>query len=212
MPPAFMYDEKLRPSCNADEADSQPQIRFSIASWLRRHHPLKLNPLSARGSLFSNASKSPTRRGSGDTDSPMTSQRNTMATNTTNSVYDYYSGSASQDDLVPPLPPAYYGGEKPQSKTTAQMSKYQSVWSESTTTSGGQDRMMSGVPESVVTESSSGNTSILWLYGRPVTNVTNTGSTGSVYLEPLPVSPLSPSEGGGRPFKRGSSPVLPPGY
>lgn len=90
------------------------------------------------------------------------------------------------------------------------MAKYQSVWSESTTTSAGQDgRMMSGVPESVVTRSS-GNESILWLYGRPVTN---TGSTGSVYLDPLPVSPLSPTEGdGGRRFKRGSSPVLPPGY
>ncbi|KAK3937513.1 hypothetical protein QBC46DRAFT_392537 [Diplogelasinospora grovesii] len=32
---------------------AQPQIRFSIASWLRRHHPLRLNPLSQRGSMFS---------------------------------------------------------------------------------------------------------------------------------------------------------------
>jgi hypothetical protein len=30
--------------------EPQPQIRSSVASWLRRHHPLTLNPLSARSS------------------------------------------------------------------------------------------------------------------------------------------------------------------
>ncbi|KAF9878447.1 hypothetical protein CkaCkLH20_03939 [Colletotrichum karsti] len=32
----------------------QPNVRNSIASWIRRHHPLKLNPLSGRSSIYSN--------------------------------------------------------------------------------------------------------------------------------------------------------------
>ncbi|KAI8202312.1 hypothetical protein K4K52_006476 [Colletotrichum sp. SAR 10_76] len=31
----------------------QPNVRNSIASWIRRHHPLKLNPLSGRSSVYS---------------------------------------------------------------------------------------------------------------------------------------------------------------
>lgn len=36
-------------------AEPQPQIRNSIASWLRRHHPLNLNPLAGRASTASSA-------------------------------------------------------------------------------------------------------------------------------------------------------------
>ncbi|GKT51948.1 uncharacterized protein ColSpa_12129 [Colletotrichum spaethianum] len=32
---------------------AQPNVRNSIASWIRRHHPLKLNPLSGRSSVYS---------------------------------------------------------------------------------------------------------------------------------------------------------------
>ncbi|KAK1994407.1 hypothetical protein LX36DRAFT_208311 [Colletotrichum falcatum] len=32
---------------------AQPNVRSSIASWVRRHHPLKLNPLSGRSSVYS---------------------------------------------------------------------------------------------------------------------------------------------------------------
>ncbi|KAF6800916.1 hypothetical protein CMUS01_15539 [Colletotrichum musicola] len=31
----------------------QPNVRNSVASWIRRHHPLKLNPLSGRSSVYS---------------------------------------------------------------------------------------------------------------------------------------------------------------
>ncbi|KZL75641.1 hypothetical protein CI238_04867 [Colletotrichum incanum] len=32
---------------------AQPNVRNSIASWIRRHHPLKLNPMSGRSSVYS---------------------------------------------------------------------------------------------------------------------------------------------------------------
>ncbi|KAK7436799.1 hypothetical protein CaCOL14_000444 [Colletotrichum acutatum] len=35
---------------------AQPNVRNSIASWIRRHHPLKLNPMSGRSSMYSTRS------------------------------------------------------------------------------------------------------------------------------------------------------------
>ncbi|OHF02496.1 hypothetical protein CORC01_02191 [Colletotrichum orchidophilum] len=35
---------------------AQPNVRNSIASWIRRHHPLKLNPMSGRSSVYSTRS------------------------------------------------------------------------------------------------------------------------------------------------------------
>ncbi|KAK3341991.1 hypothetical protein B0T25DRAFT_559750 [Lasiosphaeria hispida] len=93
----------------------QPVIRSSIASWLRRHHPLKLNPgplASARGSMFT-----------------VTSNRSSTA--------------SSQAPVLPAVPPAYTnnGGvpvlpvvvAAPAPLRRAQMPvlRFQSVWSES---------------------------------------------------------------------------------
>ncbi|KAM7205769.1 hypothetical protein V8F20_003002 [Naviculisporaceae sp. PSN 640] len=156
--------------------DPQPQIRFSIASWLRRHHPLKLNPLgSKRGSMASSAATSNVSRAKKSAppapstvrDSSATSildvktmmrpryhdsirpnqsvsQRNTFATEVTNSVYDYYARPESQPqgglgiggEVIPPLPPVVTAPG--QTKTQQLAAKYQSVWSDSTgtTTSG----------------------------------------------------------------------------
>jgi len=41
---------------------AQPNVRNSIASWIRRHHPLKLNPLAGRSSVYSTRSVSPGSR------------------------------------------------------------------------------------------------------------------------------------------------------
>ncbi|KAK2054310.1 hypothetical protein LY76DRAFT_686711 [Colletotrichum caudatum] len=41
---------------------AQPNVRNSIASWIRRHHPLKLNPLAGRSSVYSTRSASPASR------------------------------------------------------------------------------------------------------------------------------------------------------
>ncbi|KAK2016478.1 hypothetical protein LZ32DRAFT_615125 [Colletotrichum eremochloae] len=38
---------------------AQPNVRSSIASWIRRHHPLKLNPMGGRSSVYSNRSAGP---------------------------------------------------------------------------------------------------------------------------------------------------------
>ncbi|EFQ33022.1 hypothetical protein CGRA01v4_00495 [Colletotrichum graminicola] len=38
---------------------AQPNVRNSIASWIRRHHPLKLNPMGGRSSVYSTRSVSP---------------------------------------------------------------------------------------------------------------------------------------------------------
>jgi hypothetical protein len=52
------YPDEKRPA-SGEVAAQQPQIRSSIASWLRRHHPLNLNP--QRGST---ATRSTVSRGS----------------------------------------------------------------------------------------------------------------------------------------------------
>lgn len=200
--------------------EPQPQIRFSIASWLRRHHPLKLNPMgSKRGSMASSAvsknsssSRAPPTvrdsRGSSILDvktmmrpryhdsvrpDQSVSQRNTMATEVTNSVYDYYyarpesqapgSQQPGQDE-IPPLPPVYTSPG--QTKTQQLAAKYQSVWSDSTGTTASGASGASGVTatsgqipigilpstepalnrntDSVLTDQS-GGTSVLFLYG-----------------------------------------------
>ncbi|KAH8902833.1 hypothetical protein BR93DRAFT_941147 [Coniochaeta sp. PMI_546] len=46
-------DEKRNGDGSAPAVTEQPQIRRSIASWLRRHHPLDLNPLGGRSSTAS---------------------------------------------------------------------------------------------------------------------------------------------------------------
>ncbi|KAK4220299.1 hypothetical protein QBC37DRAFT_5773 [Rhypophila decipiens] len=224
--------------------DDQPQIRFSIASWLRRHHPLKLNPMgSKRGSMASSAVSSAfSRSGSGasknSVSSPPTvrdsssssilnvktmmksrwhdsvrpdqsvSQRNTMATEVTNSVYDYYARPESKaaQDVVPPLPAVY--NTAGQTKTQALANKYQSVWSDSTatTTSGASGAtgtsgitassgaipiaLIPGKMDSMVTDQS-GGTSVLFMYDgdttngngkpRPETGLTGLSTGSSVY-------------------------------
>lgn len=35
---------------------TQPTVRWSIASWVRRHNPLRLNPVGGRGSMYSTSS------------------------------------------------------------------------------------------------------------------------------------------------------------
>lgn len=227
--------------------DPQPQIRFSIASWLRRHHPLKLNPLgSKRGSMASsavssNVSRPKSSRSRVDPSAPPSvrdssgssildvktmmrpryhdsvrpdqsvSQRNTFATEVTNSVYDYYARpeSQAQGDIIPPLPPIITAPG--QTKTQQLAAKYQSVWSDSTgtTTSGasetsgitassgaipvGLQNMGQRNVDSVWTDQSSG-TSVLYMYEnaassgsgqRPTTGLTNVTTGSSAYPEPL---------------------------
>ncbi|KAK0719255.1 hypothetical protein B0H67DRAFT_681423 [Lasiosphaeris hirsuta] len=92
----------------------QPVIRLSIASWLRRHHPLKLNPLaSARGSTFTASAR-------GSTFTAAASNR---------------SSTASEAPVMSAaVPPAYYPAApaplRP-AQARAPVLRYQSVWSES---------------------------------------------------------------------------------
>ncbi|KAB5559583.1 hypothetical protein GE09DRAFT_60759 [Coniochaeta sp. 2T2.1] len=55
IPSPYRPDEKSPISPLA--GGEQPQIRTSIASWLRRHHPLNLNPQDGRASTAASASK-----------------------------------------------------------------------------------------------------------------------------------------------------------
>ncbi|KAK3328799.1 hypothetical protein B0H66DRAFT_596414 [Apodospora peruviana] len=150
---------------------SQPEIRSSIASWLRRHHPLHLNPLSQRGSMLSavsfggNRSPSLGLRGT-ISPSDSISQRNTMAStnySTRNSIYNVYSAEQSTDDLVPPLPVM-----KVPTTPKPRQQQYQSGWSDSTVD---RDTMMSGSVDSA-------STSILYMYGRPPTTTVGTPLQG----------------------------------
>ncbi|KAK1984483.1 hypothetical protein LZ30DRAFT_431085 [Colletotrichum cereale] len=49
---------------------AQPNVRNSIASWIRRHHPLKLNPMSGRTSVYSARSAGPSSRSVNATAAP----------------------------------------------------------------------------------------------------------------------------------------------
>jgi len=42
---------------NLPTAEAQPQLRSSVASWLRRHHPLNLNPPSSARSSAASAAR-----------------------------------------------------------------------------------------------------------------------------------------------------------
>lgn len=84
-------------------ATEQPQIRRSIASWLRRHHPLDLNPLGGRSSTASVP-----RTTGGRSSMASSAQRTTI----------------SQVNELSPPPPAHQGQQD--------KAKFISVWSDST--------------------------------------------------------------------------------
>jgi hypothetical protein len=94
-------------------SEQQPQIRSSIASWLRRHHPLDLNPLSGRSSTASS-----------------TQQRRTTTT-----INDRESFAA------PPITPVVEITDHPrrpqqQAAQKKDQTKFVSVWSDSTSSRG----------------------------------------------------------------------------
>ncbi|KAK3693463.1 hypothetical protein B0T22DRAFT_449853 [Podospora appendiculata] len=125
----------------------QPELRTSFASWLRRHHPLKLNPLSSRGSMFSVASRA------------------------TGTESNYRDTMAPDADQVPPMPamPAlamhsamYNGAAK--SAQPGERPNYKSGWSESSDGTAASSRV------SEMPTVSEGNTSIYRMYGERPTD------------------------------------------
>ncbi|KAK1778015.1 hypothetical protein QBC45DRAFT_415396 [Copromyces sp. CBS 386.78] len=141
------------------EPTHQPELRKSVASWLRKHHPLKLNPLSIRGSTFSTFSR---RASSACGSSQQGGGRGSMAS-------DYPCTPCDPD--APPMPeiPATYFNEIPKplspmpkklptAAANMKAMKFQSVWSDS---SAGADMDQD---RSRMTVSSEGNESLFNLY------------------------------------------------
>lgn len=164
----------------------QPEVRKSVASWLRKHHPLKLNPLSIRGSTFSafSSRRASSAYGSSQQGGGGGGGRDSMASSD-------YPSPTSYDPDAPPMPeiPATYFNEisKPLSPmpkklpTAAQnmkAMKFQSVWSDS---SAGTD--MDQADRSRMTVSSEGNESLFNLYE---------GGDGQVRSPSQVVTSLSP--------------------
>ncbi|KAK2038778.1 hypothetical protein LZ31DRAFT_109624 [Colletotrichum somersetense] len=62
-PQGYLDEKRVDPSRQLPILEpapvAQPNVRNSIASWIRRHHPLKLNPLAGRSSVYSTRSASP---------------------------------------------------------------------------------------------------------------------------------------------------------
>ncbi|KAJ4416597.1 hypothetical protein N0V85_002229 [Neurospora sp. IMI 360204] len=169
----------------------QPEVRKSVASWLRKHHPLKLNPLSIRGSTFS-AFSSRSRASSAYGSSQQGGGGGGGGGGGRDSMASDYPSPTSYDPDAPPLPeiPATYFNEisKPLSPmpkklpTAAQnmkAMKFQSVWSDS---SAGTD-MMDQQDRSRMTVSSEGNESLFNLYE---------GGDGQVRSPSQVVTSLSP--------------------
>lgn len=97
-------DEKATGQGPSPMATEQPQIRRSIASWLRRHHPLDLNPLGGRSSTAS----APRTTGG----------RSSMASSAARTTI-------SQVNELSPPPPAHQRQQQDKAK-------FVSVWSDST--------------------------------------------------------------------------------
>ncbi|KAK0624573.1 hypothetical protein B0T17DRAFT_244726 [Bombardia bombarda] len=143
----------------------QPELRFSIASWLRRHHPLKLNPMSGQSSIYS------------------VSSHRSSASGLVANASGISRGSMS-DDMIPPLPPvpaAHYQRSDVMAQVQAQNAAamdgglkppkamfHQSVWSDST-----RDSVRdSTATDSRMTTVSEGNTmSILGMYGQETDSI-----------------------------------------
>lgn len=157
----------------------QPEVRKSVASWLRKHHPLKLNPLSIRGSTFSAFS----RRASSAYGSQQ--GRDSMASS--------YPPPTPYNPDAPPMPdiPATYFNDIPKPlspmpkkpPTAAQnmkAMKFQSTWSDS---SAGTDATGMDQERSRMTVSSEGDESLWNLYA---------GVDGQVRVPSQVVTSLSP--------------------
>ncbi|KAK3335286.1 hypothetical protein B0T19DRAFT_470577 [Cercophora scortea] len=115
----------------------QPELRTSFASWLRRHHPLKLNPLSTRGSMFSVASR---------------------ATGTESNYRDTMAPDADQVPPMPAMPALAMHSAMYKSAQPGDRPNYKSGWSESSDGTAASSRA-SEMPLS------EGNTSIFRMYG-----------------------------------------------
>ncbi|EGZ76902.1 hypothetical protein NEUTE2DRAFT_153674 [Neurospora tetrasperma FGSC 2509] len=163
----------------------QPEIRKSVASWLRKHHPLKLNPLSIRGSTFSAFSS---RRASSAYSSSQQGGGGGGGGGARDSLVSDYPSPTSYDPDAPPLPeiPATYFNEIPKplspmpkklptAAANMKAMKFQSVWSDS---SAGTD-----MDRSRMTVSTEGNESLFNLYE---------GGDGQVRVPSQVVTSLSP--------------------
>ncbi|CCC07989.1 hypothetical protein SMACR_01554 [Sordaria macrospora] len=188
----------------------QPEIRKSVASWLRKHHPLKLNPLSIRGSTFSAFSR---RASSAYGSSQQGGGRESIAS-------DY--PATPYDPDAPPMPeiPATYFNEiskplspMPKKPPTAAQNmkamKFQSMWSDSSAgTDMDQDR-------SRMTVSSEGNESLFNLYNGQMQGGQEGKSPSQVVTSlsppPLVINRQDQDQGQGQgQAQRASSPTLRP--
>ncbi|KAJ9158163.1 hypothetical protein NKR19_g3556 [Coniochaeta hoffmannii] len=139
MSPSDAYpDEKMADSPHSGQ--QQPQIRASIASWLRRHHPLNLNPLSARRSSTASTGKA---TASEVDELPQPQQRAERRYQPKFiSVWSESSSSSSSSSIppttpgVPPSEASQPPAQPPQPAQRNDKTKFVSVWSDSTSSAG----------------------------------------------------------------------------
>lgn len=130
----------------------QPHVRNSIASWIRRHHPLMLNPLSGRSSVYSSRTMGASSQSVDAPPVPIvpdayrpSSQQSVPASSKTNNNWHTSSsryGTESQPDLNSVL--SLYENQQP--TQPGQGKPPRPLWLETPTPSVHRDRGVSMAP------------------------------------------------------------------